>query len=485
MAASSLVRLVPGMLCSLSPAPMRLPIEIRAPPGRSVGGILCKTPTRFLTSRRLAPRVLDSATHVQPAPGGAGCSASPHAARAHASSTYLCTGYIGLPRGRVLPLRLPRGEPEHVVADVPRPQLHQLRRLPARARRHVGRRVPGAARASAYNWGRAKRRHHRPDADGRRGRLVGRNVPGVGSSGHVAYVEKVLSPTQDRDLRGQLERRLPLAPDHQVGHAAGRPGSSTSTTGGSGPGRAPTSPAAPAVGQRLVATAGRWSVSSRHTFQWLADGKRDPRCHLGPLHPRPRAAGAAAVGAGHRQPRGYLTGASTSEQTARVARGRMQTVATPEITGTRPGRRGADGAWCRLVAAPGLDVDPVVRRRRADRRRAEHPPAARPGPPRQADHGAGDGAHATATGTPRWPPRRTAAGRCRPVRDHHPVHGCSGRPRLGWTPGGRARHGSSRAAPTHDLHLAAQRAGRSPAPPARRTCPACATSASGSRSGST
>ena len=132
---------------------------------------------------------------------------------------------------------------------------------------------PWSGSGNADNWGRAKR----GITDGKP--MVGavawwrRNVPGAGSSGHVAYVEKVLSPTKivisEDSWSGDFHwRRISKSgsgwPTGFI-HFKDRKVAVQSRPDVTG---------RPAVGQRLVASAGRWSVSSKHTFQWLADGKR-------------------------------------------------------------------------------------------------------------------------------------------------------------------------------------------------------------------
>ena len=257
---------------------------------------------------------------------------------AHASSTYLCTGYTGCHEDGYSNFGY-RAASRHMWWQM-YPGHNCTNYVAYRlVRGGMSATRPWSGTGMAYNWGRAKS----GITDGTP--MVGavawwrRNVPGAGSSGHVAYVERVLSPTQivisEDSWSGDFHwRRISKSGtgwptgfihfnDRRVA-ARSRP-----EVGGR-----------PAVGQGLMATTGRWSVSSRHTFQWLADGKRIRGATSARFTPGPWLQGRRLSVRVTGSRLGYRTGASTSERTARVARGRMQTVARPEITGTaRVGER--------------------------------------------------------------------------------------------------------------------------------------------------
>ncbi|HET7196009.1 MAG TPA: CHAP domain-containing protein [Nocardioides sp.] len=250
---------------------------------------------------------------------------------AQASSTYLCTGYAGCHEdgyshfgyrtaGRHMWWQMYSGHncTNYVAYRLVRGGMSATR--------------PWSGSGNADNWGRVKSRITNGTP------MVGavawwrRNVPGAGSNGHVAYVEKVISRTRivisEDSWSGDFHwRRISKAGsgwptgfihfhDRKVA-VQSRPEVS---------GRA-------AVGEQLVATAGQWSVSSRHTFQWLLDGKpirgaTSSRFTPGPGQLRGRLS--VRVTASHR---GYLEGAATSVQTARVERGDLKPVAHPAIAG--------------------------------------------------------------------------------------------------------------------------------------------------------
>jgi surface antigen len=251
---------------------------------------------------------------------------------AHASSTYLCTGYTGCHErgyshfgyrmaGQKMWWQMYAGHncTNYVAYRLVRGGMSATR--------------PWSGSGNADNWGRAKS----GITDGKP--MVGavawwrRNVPGAGSSGHVAYVEKVLS-----------SRKIVISEDSWSGDFHWRRISKSGSGWPTGfihfddrrvaARSRPDVSGRPAVGQRLVATAGRWSVSSRHTFQWLADGKRIRGATSARFTPNASLQGRRLSVRVTGSRLGYLTGATTSERTARVARGRMQTVARPEITGT-------------------------------------------------------------------------------------------------------------------------------------------------------
>jgi surface antigen len=251
---------------------------------------------------------------------------------AHASSTYLCSGYSGCDEDGYSHFGYRRASrhmywqmyPGHNCTN------YVAYRL---VRGGMSSTRPWNGTGMAYNWGHAKR----GITDGKP--MVGavawwrRNVPGAGSSGHVAYVEKVISP-----------RTIVISEDSWSGTFHWRRISKSGTGWPSGfihfddrnlsIESRPKVTGQPAVGETLVATAGEWSQTSRHTFQWLSDGEpirgaTSERFTPGPELRRQRLS--VRVTASRR---GYLDGASTSERTDRVARGQMKTVDKPEITGT-------------------------------------------------------------------------------------------------------------------------------------------------------
>ena len=187
------------------------------------------------------------------------------------TSGYLCTGYTA---ARTPATRTPATRAEQqpdVLADVLRPQLHQLRGLPDDQGRHAQRPALVGQR-QRHNWGLAMR--NITDQQPRVGAVAWwtRNVPGAGSGGHVAYVERVISPTEivisEDSWGGDFHWRKLIA------RATGWPSGfihfvdkAIDNT------RQPTVAGTPQVGVAAHRDAGRrgspWRPS---TYQWLANG---------------------------------------------------------------------------------------------------------------------------------------------------------------------------------------------------------------------
>ncbi len=252
-------------------------------------------------------------------------------APAAATSTYLCTGYVGCKDDGYPHFGYKQASDRmwwrmyagHNCTNYVAYRLVKGGMSPER---------PWDGTGMAYNWGRAKRgiTDDKP--------MVGavawweRNVPGAGSSGHVAYVEKVLSRT-----------KIVISEDSWSGDFHWR---RIRKRGGGWPTgfihfddrevRAKQRPAVagePAVGRTLTAKLGTWSPSADLSLQWLVGGKPVPgaterQLVLTPEHRRKRLAVRVTATS-----RGYVPGTSTSVATARVQRGTMDVVSRPTVAG--------------------------------------------------------------------------------------------------------------------------------------------------------
>ena len=251
---------------------------------------------------------------------------------AAAASTYLCTGYAACQQdgyshfgykkaGRKMWWRMYSG---HNCTN------YVAYRL---VKGGMSRERPWSGTGMAYNWGRAK------SGITDRTPMVGavawwkKNAPGVGSSGHVAYVEKVISRT-----------RIIISEDSWSGDFHWR---RLTKSSGSWPTgfihfddravEAQTRPAIagePAVGRALTASTGRWTPAATHRFQWLADGRPIAGATRATFTPTPLLRGKRLSVRVDATRKGYVDGKATSLQTARVARGTMAATAKPTLTGT-------------------------------------------------------------------------------------------------------------------------------------------------------
>ena len=159
------------------------------------------------------------------------------------------------------------------------------------------------------------------------------NVPGAGSSGHVAYVQKVVS-----------RRRIVVSEDSWGGDFHWR------TIGKRGTGwpsgfihfndrrvtatRKPSIEGTPQVGRPLRLDTGRWRPDARLAVQWLAGGERVAGATGNTFTPTPAQRRKRLSVRVRATARGYLPGKVTTPRTERVARGTMATTAAPSLTGT-------------------------------------------------------------------------------------------------------------------------------------------------------
>ena len=250
---------------------------------------------------------------------------------AAASSSYLCTGYAGCQEkgyshfgyrkaGQQMWWRMYSG---HNCTNYVAYRLVRGGMSPER---------PWSGSGMAYHWGEAKPRI----TDGRP--MVGavawwrRYDGGVGSSGHVAYVERVLS-----------DRKIVVSEDSWGGDFHWR-------TIRKGDGRWPTGfihfddraveavvrpsiSGTPRVGQPLTASVGRWKPAANLRVQWFAGGKPVAGATGTTYTPTPQQRGQRLAVQVEATARGYVDGRATSPPTPRVGRGEFTTTTHPAITG--------------------------------------------------------------------------------------------------------------------------------------------------------
>lgn len=247
-------------------------------------------------------------------------------------STYLCSGYVGCKRAGY----------SHFGYKKHNHRMWWLMYAGHNCTNYVAYRMvkggmssrrPWSGTGMAYNWGRANR--NITDDTPMVGAVAwwNRYDNGVGSSGHVAYVEKVVN-----------KRTIVISEDSWSGDFHWRrivKGSGSWPTGFVHlndrkviPRDPPVIEGDPAVGEPLTASTGRWTPDARLELQWLADGKpiagATDRTYTPTVAMR-RARLSVRVEA---RSRGYVPGKTTSARTARVARGEFRTLTRPELTGT-------------------------------------------------------------------------------------------------------------------------------------------------------
>lgn len=192
---------------------------------------------------------------------------------------------------------------------------------------------PWSGSGNASNWGVAMSRitDHKP--------MVGAvawwkaNVPGAGSAGHVAYVERVIT-----------RRKIVVSEDSWGGDFHWRVITKRGEGWPSGfvhfndrsviATRKPSISGQPAVGAPLTVDPGRWKPSTTPRVQWIVGGKPVTGATGLTYTPTPdqvRKRVRVKVTAGSR---GYLAGTATTPATSRVERGTMASASQPALSGT-------------------------------------------------------------------------------------------------------------------------------------------------------
>ena len=169
------------------------------------------------------------------------------------------------------------------------------------------------------------------------------NVPGAGSVGHVAYVERVVSRRKIVVSEDSWGGDFGWKTHHPARAAAGRRASSTSTTARSARPAAPEITGTPAIGDAVTGRPRPLDARRRRSsVQWLAGGKPIAGATDERLHPDPRPAAHSGSRSGSPPPpRGFAPGMVRTAATPRVARGTLRDRRRPDHHGHAPRRRGA------------------------------------------------------------------------------------------------------------------------------------------------
>ncbi len=249
---------------------------------------------------------------------------------ARATSTYLCTGYAACAEA---------GYPHYGYRGAS-DEMWWLMYSGHNCTNYVAYRMvqqgmseerPWDGTGMAYNWGRANRRI--TDQTPMVGSVAWWDAgDGVGSSGHVAYVEEVVS-----------NRKIIISEDSWSGDFHWR---TISKRGGGWPTgfvhfddravRAKEPPSItgdPAVGSSLRVDPGSWTPSAKYDIQWLSGGEPIPGATSTTLTPTAAQLRTRLQVKVTATARGYLPGKATTERSDRVARGSMTVAAQPTLTG--------------------------------------------------------------------------------------------------------------------------------------------------------
>ncbi len=196
---------------------------------------------------------------------------------------------------------------------------------------------PWSGSGMAYNWGVANAEI--TDQTPTVGAIAWwkRNSGGVGSSGHVAYVERVLSSTEiviSEDSWGgdfawrYIKKGSGSWPSGFI-HFRDQAASALASTS------PPTIVGVPQVGVQLKATVGGWRGGpTAYDFQWMSNGVAVPGATLTAYTPTGADLGKAISLRVTAKRTGYTSGIATSAPTAPVVKGAFTVVAPTVVSGT-------------------------------------------------------------------------------------------------------------------------------------------------------
>jgi surface antigen len=186
----------------------------------------------------------------------------------------------------------------------------------------------------AYNWGRANRSI--TDQTPMVGAVAwwNANSGGVGSSGHVAYVQQVISNTKIIISEDSWSGDFHWSKLTKAGDGRWPSGFVHFLDEGLRLRTRPAISGTPAVGSPLRVTSGTWSQSATYGYQWFADGKEVSGATTSSFTPTPGLVGKQLTVRVDATKRGYTDGISMTDQTAKVEKGTMRSTSAPTISGT-------------------------------------------------------------------------------------------------------------------------------------------------------
>lgn len=251
---------------------------------------------------------------------------------AHARSSYLCTGYDGCKaagyghagykkHGSKMYWRMYAGHncTNYAAYRMVRAGMPNTR--------------PWSGEGNATHWGVAMR--HITDRTPMVGSIAWWKAGnGVGSAGHVAYVERVVSATTiviSEDSWGGNFHWRTIVKDGAKGWPSGFIHFKDKAVVNKA---VPTISGTPRVGVPLQVSTGTWTPAATLSYQWLADGVAIAGATGTTYTPLPSHAGRQLSVQVTAKALGYVTGSARTAPTATVAKGQLDPTSPPVVTGT-------------------------------------------------------------------------------------------------------------------------------------------------------
>jgi surface antigen len=159
-------------------------------------------------------------------------------------------------------------------------------------------------------------------------------APGAGSLGHVAYVERVVSPTQiiisESNWGSDFDWRvINVNGDWPSGFIHFNDKGVMNTA-------APVIDGTPQVGASMSVSPGKWTPSAAVSYQWMLDGRAIKGKTAATYTPSPAALGHAVSVKVTASAKNYAPSSVTQKATTAIGEGQIATVSDPQLDSTAP-----------------------------------------------------------------------------------------------------------------------------------------------------